>query len=505
MVPKLIAVIGASGYVGSRLVPRLVKEGYRVRAIARSQSHLQVRPWSAHSAIEMQRADVLDREALARTCVGCDAAYYLVHSMHYSNKRFAEIDATAARNMARAAEDAGLKRIIYLGGLGDEHAQLSRHLRSRAEVARILQSGKVPVTVLRAAMIIGKGSASYEILRYLAERLPVMITPRWVHTECQPIAIENALNYLVRCLDTPETAGDIFDIGGPEIVTYRDLFDLYAELICLPKRLIVPVPVLTPRLSSYWIHFVTPVPGSLARPLAEGLRNRVVCKDHRIRDLIPQQLLSCREAIQHTLEETDSDLDSNMMLSHPERAFPGDPQWAYGTVFTTHRQIDLKVTAEEMWNVFRSIGGKNNWYFARWLWKLRAFMDVCMGGIGMRSGRSNRSGIAERDTIDFWRVTAVEALKHLVMVAEMKLPGKAVLKFRIVSEDESSIELHQTEEFHPKGLGGIVYYYIVYPLHQLLFQGMLRTIAGRAKRASDARHDVKPGTQGAKNDSGHTN
>jgi uncharacterized protein YbjT (DUF2867 family) len=296
-----VLVTGSTGYVGGRLVPQLLSSGHRVRVLGRSLAKIQSRPWAANPLLEMAQADALDLESLEKAARGCWAAFYLVHSMSARHKDFAEADRKAAVNMAKAASEAGMERIIYLGGLGEETDSLSEHLKSRTEVARILQSGKVPTTFLRAAMILGSGSASFEILRYLAERLPVMITPRWVRNPVQPIAIRNVLNYLQGCLENAETTGATFDIGGPDVLTYHRLLELYAEEAGLARRWIIPVPFLTPRLSSLWIHLVTPVPAYIARPLTEGLRNPVVCREDRIRSLISQNLMGCRETIRLAL------------------------------------------------------------------------------------------------------------------------------------------------------------------------------------------------------------
>ncbi|MEW5910732.1 MAG: NAD(P)H-binding protein, partial [Thermodesulfobacteriota bacterium] len=299
-----ILVTGATGYVGGRLVPQLLSAGHRVRVLGRSIAKLQARPWAKHPEVEHVQADVMDRESLIIAATGCRACIYLVHSMNPRHKDFSEADRVAARNMASAAEQGGVKRIIYLGGLGEEGRYLSKHLRSRTEVASILRHGSVPTTCLRAAMILGSGSASFEILRYLVEHLPIMITPRWVRNPVQPIAIRNVLNYLQGCLEREETAGKTFDIGGPDVLTYQDLMDIYAEEAGLPRRLVVSVPFLTPRLSSYWIHLVTPLPAYIARPLAEGLRNPVICRENAIRSVIPQKLIDCREAIRLALGRT---------------------------------------------------------------------------------------------------------------------------------------------------------------------------------------------------------
>ena len=321
---------------------------------------------------------------------------------------FEEKDRDAARTMARAAAEAGLSRLIYLGGLGEENPALSRHLRSRAEVAAILAAGKTPVTVLRAAMILGAGSASFEILRYLVDRLPVMITPKWVRTECQPIGIRNVLDYLVGCLETPETAGGTFDIGGREVLTYRDLMRVYAREAGLPPRLVIPVPVLTPRLSSYWIHLVTPVHAEVARPLAEGLSNRVVCRDTRIRDLVPVELSTCREAIRAALGPMnfrflEADPPPGWIPRETYR-YPGDPAWAGGTFYSDTRRLTVRATPEEVWDRIEALGGRNGWYAVDWIWSLRGALDRLCGGIGMRRG--NREGgplsPARRSTSGAW-------------------------------------------------------------------------------------------------------
>lgn len=298
-----ILIVGASGYIGSQLAAKALEHGFRVRAASRSLDKIKKFSWADHPHAELKAVDVLDVVGLKGACQGCETVFYLVHSMNPQHKDFAEADRKAARNMVAAAAGAGVKRIVYLGGLGDDTQALSRHLRSRMEVSRILHAGRVPVTTLRAAMIIGKGSISFEILRHLVDRLPVMVTPLWVHTKSQPIAVTNVIEYLIGCIDAAETANGTFDIGGPDILSYRQLMDIYAEEARIGKRWIIPVPVLTPTLSSYWIQLITPYPTYIAKPLTEGLRNRVVCREHAIRKLIPQKLLTCREAIRAALDE----------------------------------------------------------------------------------------------------------------------------------------------------------------------------------------------------------
>lgn len=478
---KLILVAGSTGYIGGRLVPRLLKAGYRVRAICRTPAKIMSRPWAAHPALEVWPADLLDRNSVTQAAAGCRAAYYLIHSMGPRVADFAATDRKAATNFVSAAEAANLETIIYLSGLGEENTSLSPHLRSRAEVAKILRSGRVPVTVLRAAIIIGSGSASFEILRYLVERLPVMITPCWVQTPCQPIAIRNVMHYLIGCLENKATHGKTFDIGQEEVVTYRRLMEIYAEEAGLRKRLIIPVPLLTPRLSSYWISLVTPVPSELARPLTEGLRNPVVCHDFLIRELLPQRLIDSREAIRLALERTQHfRVETSWSDAGPvplaEWRMSGDPQWAGGTEYRDGWRIVLESGAAETWQAVASIGGATGWYHANWLWRLRGFVDRLLGGIGLQRGRRGPVELYPGDALDFWRVCEVDRPRYLQLAAEMKLPGQALLEFRIDESSPTQTELLLTARFLPRGLLGLLYWRAVLPLHRYVFKGMLRGI-----------------------------
>jgi uncharacterized protein YbjT (DUF2867 family) len=478
-----ILVTGATGYVGGRLIPALLAAGYRVRAMGRKLAKVACRPWAGNSRIELVQGDVLDLESLKRAASGCRAAYYLVHSMIAQKEKFVEADRRAARNMVTAATAAGLERIIYLGGLAETRdGALSKHLKSRIEVADILQTGPTPTTDLRTPMILGSGSASFEILRYLVERLPVMTTPRWVRSLNQPIAIRNVINYLIGCLEHEETTGHTFDIGGPDILTYRDLLDIYAEEAQLPKRLIIPVPVLTPTLSALWIHLISPVPKSIALPLTEGLTSDAVCTENRIQTIIPQKLMSCREAIRSALDRIRQEqvdtcwMDAGSFIE-PEWSHCGDADWAGGTIMSCGYRARLRATVEEVWQPVSRIGGKTGWYFANYLWRLRGIMDRLAGGVGLRRGRRHPSEIGVGDALDFWRVLKVDPPRQLLLLAEMKTPGEALLEFQITAGQNGQVKVQMLSRFLPKGLFGILYWYALYPFHQWIFYGMLESIA----------------------------
>lgn len=477
-----ILVTGATGYVGGRLVPALLAAGHRVRAVARSLDKLACRPFAGHPNLELAQADIRDHAAMRRAADGCRAAYYLVHSMHSAKGDFAAADREAAATMAAVADDAGLERIIYLGGLGSQDDTLSHHLQSRHETARVLAAGPVPVTHLRAAMIIGSGSASFEIMRYLVDRLPFMITPRWVRNRCQPIAVSDVLGYLVGCLAEPRTAGLTLDIGGPDVLSYGDIFAIYAQEAGLPRRLILPVPLLTPRLSTYWLQLVTPLPRSLIVPLVEGLRNEVVCHDRRILDLVPRQCLTIRQAVrlaldkirQNAVETTCSDAGD---ASPPEWTACGDAPYAGGTIYECGYKATLGADVDRVWKAVAGIGGDTGWYWGNALWRLRGFLDQLAGGVGLRRVTIRRETLTVGDPLDFWRVVALEPGRRLVLLAEMRTPGEALLELRLTPTGPGATELVVHSKFLPRGLAGLAYWYALLIPHNLVFAGLLRGMA----------------------------
>lgn len=482
---KTVFVAGGTGYVGGRLVPMLLERGYRVRAAGRSIEKLRARPWGDHPALEPVACDVLDLESLTNALQGCDTAYYLVHSMG-GRGDFAELDRKAAMNMVRASTNSSLSRIIYLSGLGEDSPELSHHLRSRAEVAEILQLGPVPVTVLRAAVIIGSGSASFEILRYLVDRLPVMTTPRWVHTKNQPIAVSDVLGYLTGCLENDDTAGKVLDIGGPEVITYRQLFDIYAEEAGLRRRIIIPLPFLTPGLSSHWINLVTPVPISLARPLVEGLKNEVVVQDDQIRTLLPRELLSPRQAIAGALDKVGRMAADTCCYDAGDSCVPEwndctDADYAGGDVCLCAFEVELDGSPETVWEPVSRLGGDTGWYWGDSLWKMRGALDKLVGGPGYMRGRRHPTDIRVGDHLDFWRVVDVRPGKRLLLLAEMKTPGQALLEYELSQTESGSTRLAMRAKFLPRGLAGLVYWYSMYPFHVPLFRNMLKKLAQAAE------------------------
>ncbi|MGW2897385.1 SDR family oxidoreductase [Streptomyces sp. NPDC001212] len=481
-------VTGATGYIGGRLVPELLDAGHRVRCLARSPGKLRDHPWAART--EVVRGDVTDPESVAAALRDVDVAYYLVHALG-TGKNFEETDRRAARVFGERARAAGVRRVVYLGGLtptGVPRQELSPHLRSRAEVGRILLASGVPTTVLRAAVIIGSGSASFEMLRYLTERLPVMVTPSWVGTRIQPIAVRDVLRVLVGSARMPAEVNRAFDIGGPDVLTYRDMMLRYAAVAGLPRRVIVPVPVLTPRLSSHWIGLVTPVPAAIARPLAESLRHEVVCREHDILRYVPDppgHPIGFDEAVRLALRrvrdaQVTTRWSSASVPGAPSDPLPTDPGWAGGSLYTDRRERTVDAPPEALWRVVEGIGGDHGWYSFPLAWALRGGLDRLAGGVGLRRGRRDAQRLRAGDSLDFWRVEEIEPGRLLRLRAEMRLPGLAWLEMRVGTDARGRTLYRQRAVFHPHGLLGHAYWWSVSPFHALVFGGMARNIAGAA-------------------------
>ncbi|MEU8759284.1 SDR family oxidoreductase [Streptomyces sp. NPDC048659] len=527
-------VTGASGYIGGRLVPELLAAGYRVRCLARHPDRLRDFPWAGR--VEIVRGDVTDAESL-RAAFGragaeggeggvgsgsgsdtgadrregggsgdVDIAYYLVHSMA-STDRFEDTDRLAARTFAAEAAAARVRRVVYLGGLAPRDvpdAGLSPHMRSRTEVGRILLGSGVPTTVLRAAVVIGSGSASFEMLRYLTERLPVMVTPSWVGSRVQPIAVRDVLRYLVGAATMPPDVSRAFDIGGPDVLTYREMMERYAAVARLRHRLIVPVPMLTPRLSSHWIGLVTPVPAALARPLAESLRHEVVCAENDIARYVPDgpgEPIPFDESLRLALRRVrDARVTTRWSSAStpgaPSDPLPTDPDWAGGSLYSDARERTVHASPEALWRVVEGVGGEHGWYSFPLAWAVRGWADRLAGGVGLRRGRRDAARLRVGDALDFWRVEEVDRGRLLRLRAEMRLPGLAWLEMGVERDEEGRTTYRQRALFHPRGLAGHAYWWSVAPFHAVVFGGMARNIARTAEAEPVAETETEADTRG---------
>ncbi|MCW2642563.1 MAG: NAD-dependent epimerase/dehydratase [Dactylosporangium sp.] len=488
-------VTGATGYVGGRLVPRLIAAGHDVRCLTRDARRLRDVPWARQ--VEIVTGDVGDPATLAPAFAGVDVAYYLVHSL--GRRDFEDVDRIGAANVAAAARRAGVGRIVYLGGPVPAGAAASAHLRSRAEVADTLLSSGVPTIVLRAGVIIGSGSASFEMLRYLTERLPVMVSPRWVRNRVQPIAIRDVLRYLVHAADAfPPGTNRAFDIGGPDILTYSDLMRRYAAVAGLRRRVIVRVRPLTPKLSALWVGLVTPVPDAIARPLVASLVHEAVCGEHDIAEYIPDPpdgLTGFDDAVRLALRRIrDADVETRWSTAvwpdAPGEPLPTDPTWSGGTAYTDDRERPVNAPAGELWRVIESIGGAHGWYSFPLAWSVRGWLDRLVGGVGLRRGRRDPHRLHVGEALDFWRVEEIEPGALLRLRAEMRLPGRAWLEMRVYGESDGDggsgdrhSRYHQRAVYLPRGLAGHAYWALVWPFHAAIFGGMARNIAHAAERA----------------------
>jgi uncharacterized protein YbjT (DUF2867 family) len=480
----LILVTGVTGYIGGRLVPRLLDMGYRVRCMVRDPARLQGRPW--YNEVEIVAGDVLQPESLAPALEGVRVAYYLIHSLG-AGADFHQRDMNAASNFSMAASTAGVERIIYLGGLAQASPNLSEHLRSRQETGDALRSAGIPVTEFRAGVIVGSSSLSFEMIRYLTERVPVLICPRWVYTRTQPIGIREVLEYLTTTLAVPESSGRIIEIGGSEVLTYGEMMMTYAEVRGL-KRWMVPVPVLTPRLSSLWVNLVTPIPGNIAGALIEGMRNENIVTDSISRHLFPQiQPVNYRTAVERALNRLQaSNIETawSDALSTSQRDLTPVMLTNQEGMILEHRQRIVPAPPADIFRVFTGIGGRRGWLYMNWAWEIRGFIDRIFGGVGLRRGRRDPDHLRVGDAVDFWRVEAVEQDRLLRLRAEMKVPGRAWLQFQVTPRADGQSLLGQTAFFAPKGLLGSLYWYALYPIHKVIFSGFIDEIARRSQRQS---------------------
>jgi uncharacterized protein YbjT (DUF2867 family) len=486
----LVLLTGATGYVGGRLLSLLVQRGHRVRCLVRHPERLEAR---TADGVEVVAGDVLDATSLGESLRGVGTAAYLIHSMGDSDE-FETTDRQAASNFAKAAREAGVRRIVYLGGLGEDGADLSAHLRSRHEVGEILRASGVPVVELRASIIIGSGSLSFEMIRALVERLPVMVTPRWVRVPAQPIYIGDVLDYLIAAIETDGDPSRIFEIGGPDVVSYADLMLEYARQRGL-RRWMISVPVLTPWLSSLWIGLVTPLYARVGRKLIDSIRHPTVVHDRSALREFAVEPIGVREAMERALCNEDSELADTRWSDALSAA--GTPRH-WGGVRFGNRLIDSRVAHVAVppalaFAAIERIGGATGWYYGQWLWKLRGWLDLLVGGVGMRRGRRDPVKLAVGDALDCWRVETNERGRRLRLAAEMKLPGRAWLEFEVEPGSGSDdARIRQTATFDPLGLAGQAYWYGVWPLHQLVFDGMLRNLARAAEAGASDPHRGPP-------------
>lgn len=473
-----VLLTGATGYVGGRLLPLLESHGYKVRCLSR-------RPETLVSVVspdtEIVAGDLLDAETLPPAMQNIDTAFYFVHSMG-SSSDFADEDRQAAENFTQAASRAGVKRIIYLGGLGNRDDKLSKHLRSRQETGDILRSSGIQVIELRASIVIGSGSLSFEMIRALTERLPFMICPKWVRVDAQPIAIEDLLDILLESIHLPDGKSSIFEIGGPDQVTYGEIMQEYARQRGL-KRVMIPVPLLTPYLSSLWLGLVTPLYARVGRKMIDSMKNATVVSSNLADKTFRVKPMPVKQAIARAL--TNENRKFALTRWSDALSAAGHPQ-AWGGVRFGSRLVDSRCATVELpptaaFSPIQRIGGTTGWYYGNWMWRVRGFLDLLVGGVGMRRGRRHPVQLRVGDTLDFWRVESYEPNRFLRLAAEMKLPGRAWLEFD-VAPAESGSELRQTAIFEPSGLLGLMYWYALYPAHQFVFAGMLRNIAEAARK-----------------------
>jgi uncharacterized protein YbjT (DUF2867 family) len=493
-----ILVTGATGYVGGRLVPKLLEKDHDVTVVVRDSRRLSDVPW--RDSVTVVEGDLADRDVVERAMVSIDVVYYLVHSMTTS-KDFHTLEATIATTVAQSAKQAGVARIVYLGGLHPD-GDLSRHLQSRKEVGEILLTSGVPTLALQAGVIIGSGSASFEMIRHLTEVLPYMPAPKWVRNFIQPIAIRDVLHYLVAACDLDPSVNRALDIGGPDVFRYGQLMNGYAVEAGLKQRPIAALPVLTPWLASQWVNLVTPIPRSLAVPIIESLLHDAVMKNHDIDDVIPPPpggLTGYRKAVRLALArmregEVETSWRNASVHGAPADPLPSDPDWSGHTVYSDVRQVRCAAPPDALWRVVESIGGENGWYSWPVAWAARGWVDKLVGGVGLRRGRRDQERLVTGDALDFWRVEQIDPGRFLRLRAEMKLPGLAWLEFTVEAREQGGSRLTQRAIFFPHGLGGRLYWLAVLPFHGIIFQAMATSMAKKAVDAGENNSSKSPST-----------
>lgn len=490
---KSIAVAGATGYIGGRLVPLLLEAGHDVSVLTRSREKLRDVPW--RNDVRIIEGDLTNESSATELCKGAEILYYLVHSMSSNSKGvedFGQLERLCARNLSKAAREEGVQRLVYLSGLHPQEG-LSRHLASRKEVGEILLASGTPTAVLQAGLVIGSGSASFEMVRHLTDVLPVMPAPKWVLNKIQPIAVRDALHYLVGAADLPPSVNRTFDIGGPDVLTYADMMKIYADAGGFRRPVVIPLPVLTPWLAAQWVNLVTPVPRSLAIPLVESLQNDCVAAEHDIADFIPEPeggLTHYRRAVELALHKIAADTVETTWatahaLSAPAEPLPSDPEWAGLTVFTDERTKETSARPEDVWKVVEGIGGANGYYSLPLAWTVRGWMDKIAGGAGLVRGRRSPNNLQLNDTVDWWRVETLDRGRLLRLRAEMLVPGRAWLEFEVTPSsrgDGTGSIYRQRAIFFPRGLTGRLYWLAVLPFHGVIFKSMANRITAAAQK-----------------------
>lgn len=476
-----ILVTGTSGYVGGRLVPRLLSKGHSVRVLSRQPTQLEGRPW--RDQVEIEQGDVFKPETLNSLFDEIHTAYYMIPMQGFATGT-QDRNLIAARQFSRSAQNAGVERLIYLGGLGDPCTPLSSHLRSRQQIGDALRESGIPVTEFRAAVIVGSGSTTFEMIRYLTERLPIIFLPSWGYSRIQPIAISNVIDFLVATIESPQSIGEVIDIGGPEILTFSEMMQSYARVRGL-TRLLIQFPFKIPRAAAYWTHLTTPLPHHIARRLINDLCNDVIIENVHASKLFPDiQPIEYQEAVAIALEKLNAgEVESSWSDSFYGGRYSTQPSRFHnqeGMVFE-QRQVEIKASPTEVFSVITRLGGEHGWLFMNWAWRLRGIFDRLTGGVGLQRGRRDPASLRVGDAVDFWRVEAIEPNRLIRLRAEMKVPGLAWLQFDLVPLTESKTRLQQIAFFAPKGLSGTLYWYVLYPIHKIIFSGMIQRIAERAE------------------------